>query len=441
MDPDPLSIIVLVCASLFVLFGAGMETAIANLNRSDLRTLGAQGNRRAGQLERIVSDSDATLAAFMLVKTLGYVVFGGAIIWMWRPASNLWLLLAFMLGLWFLLMIVQSVVRSLVMGHGLDVALRFAGTMTVLTRVLRPVSAILTAIGQVSSDGSHAAEESILLSEDGLRLLMHVREQENELQDAEREMMASILELEETIAREAMVPRIDMVALGVETDFDTALAVINEAGHSRIPVYEGNIDRVLGFLYAKDLLKCFQEGKTGQPIRALLRPAYFVPVTKKLNALFAEMQKQRIHVALVVDEYGGTAGLITIEDILEEIVGDIEDEYDAYEDEYVQPLGAQGYLLNARIDVDTLADLLDIELPDENVDTLGGMLFGLLGRVPQQGDAVNYEQWRFSVILLDGRRIEQVRVEPLELASADDDQVELSEQPSSQRSLPRFLSL
>ena len=225
-------------------------------------------------------------------------------------------------------------------------------------------------------------------------------------------MIASILDMEETVAREVMVPRIDIVASNVETSLSDALTVIIDAGHSRLPIYEGDIDRIIGFLYAKDLLKCMGEGQTDVAIRDLLRPAYYVPASKKLNTLFREMQKQRVHVSVVVDEYGGTAGLVTIEDILEEIVGEIEDEYDTVEDEFIQTVGPNSYLLNARLDVDSLVELLNIELPEEHADTLGGLMYSLLGRVPEQGDSVEYADLLFTVIEVDGRRIDRVRVDP-----------------------------
>ncbi len=212
-----------------------------------------------------------------------------------------------------------------------------------------------------SEEESVSGDESIFLTEDGLRLLLNVREEGEGIEETERQMIASILDMEETVVREVMVPRIDMVAINVETPLGEALDIIIAAGHSRIPIYEGDIDRIIGFLYAKDLLKCMSDGQTDVSIRELLRPAYYVPVSKKLNNLFREMQKQRVHVSIVVDEYGGTAGLVTIEDILEEIVGEIEDEYDTVEDEYIQPVGPNSYLMNARLDVDSLVELLDIE--------------------------------------------------------------------------------
>ena len=275
-----------------------------------------------------------------------------------------------------------------------------------------PVSSLLRRLGnQISDSDAEVSEESVFLTEDGLRLLINVRDEEDLIEDAERQMIANILEMEETVAREIMVPRIDMVALDVSASLRTALDVIIDAGHSRIPIYEENIDKILGFLYAKDLLQCFRENDTDRPIRELLRPAYFVPVTKTLDTLFAEMQKRRVHASVVVDEYGGTAGLITIEDILEEIVGDIQDEYDEEEEVYIVTVAPETYVINARLDLDSLSDLLATDLPDEDADTLGGLIYSLLGHVPEAGEAVDCEDWMFTVLAVDGRRIEQVRAE------------------------------
>ncbi len=220
-----------------------------------------------------------------------------------------------------------------------------------------------------------------------------------------------------------MVPRIDVVSLDVNTPLRDALDVVIEAGHSRLPVYEGNIDHIAGFLYAKDLLRCFQENRDDMPISTLLRPVHYVPETKKVNALMREMQKRRVHVAMVVDEYGGTAGLVTIEDLIEEIVGEIQDEYDEEEDIFVQALEGDSYLINARYDLYSLSKLLDIDLSDEDADTLGGLIYSRLGHVPDQGESVEFSGWRFTVLSLDGRRIDQVRAEPIGSADAGSSEV------------------
>jgi CBS domain containing-hemolysin-like protein len=294
-------------------------------------------------------------------------------------------------------------------------ALGLAPVMQVAVFLLWPLTLLVRRVGrQVGNHEQDTSVETALLSEDGLRRLISAAEEEEPIQEREKQMIASILEMDETVAREVMVPRIDMVALNVETSLPDSLAVIMEAGHSRIPVYEENIDHIVGFLYAKDVLKVYASNQTDVPIRTLLRPPYLVPVSKKVNTLLREMQRDRVHIAMVVDEYGGIAGLVTIEDILEEIVGEIQDEYDPEEETYVQMLEPNRYLLNGRLDLYTLAKLLDTELPEEDADTLGGLIYSELGHVPGPGEAVEVGGWRFTVLALEGRRIEQVRAEAID---------------------------
>jgi CBS domain containing-hemolysin-like protein len=307
---------------------------------------------------------------------------------------------------------VQVMVRSLALRKADVVAPQMAPVMRVCQWLLWPITSLLRiGIARLPGGVDEDSGETIFMTEEGLRLLINVAEEEETILDSEREMIASILEMDETVVREVMVPRIDMVAVNVETNLREALEIIIQAGHSRIPVYEGNIDRVVGFLYAKDLLKCFRDGRTDVPIHDLLRPAYFVPVSKKVNILFREMQKRRVHVAVVVDEYGGTAGLVSIEDLIEEIVGEIQDEYDAQVESYIQPMGPHAFLLNSRLDIYTLSELLGLDLEDEETDTLGGLIYSRMGRVPEQGESVEEGAWRFTVLSLDGRRIDQVRAE------------------------------
>ena len=276
------------------------------------------------------------------------------------------------------------------------------------------MTALLRAVDrQARGEEPANAVETILASDDELWRMMTV-EHEEPIEESEKRMIASILEMDETVAREVMVPRMDVVAIDVETTLQQALDIIIAAGHSRIPVYEDTIDRIVGMLYAKDLLKCFRENNGDAPIATLLRTATFVPVSKKVNDLLRAMQRDRVHIAMVVDEYGGIAGLVTIEDILEEIVGEIQDEYDQEEEAYVQALGPHRYLFNARLDVYSLAKLLDTPLPDEDADTLGGLIYSVLGHVPEVGEAVEVNGWQFTVVSLDGRRIEEVRAEAVE---------------------------
>lgn len=234
-------------------------------------------------------------------------------------------------------------------------------------------------------------------------------ELEGLLGDEEREIIEGILDLEDTIAREIMVPRIDLVVIEAETPISQALRTVIESGHSRIPVYRDSIDNVVGILYAKDLLKSVAEGSTEEKVSTIVRPPYFVPETKNASELLREMQQNKVHMAIVVDEYGGTAGIVTIEDILEEIVGEIQDEYDV-EEPMLQQVGEGDYIVDARLSLDDLEEILGFEVDIEGVDTVGGLVYSYLGRVPERGARVALEDFELQVLTVIGRRIGKVRV-------------------------------
>ena len=242
------------------------------------------------------------------------------------------------------LILTQVLPRAWAVGRQEALALRLAPGLHLLAIILSPLTVLMRRIGQGAAPAG-AAAESLFLSEDGLRFLLNAGEEETVIEDDEKEMIASIFEFGETVAREVMVPRIDIDAIAVETPLLDAVDVILKAGHSRLPVYKETVDNVVGMLYAKDLLRYLRDGRTDVPISRMLRPAYFIPESKKVDKLLQELQQRRVHMAIAVDEYGGTAGLVTIEDLLEEIVGEIQDEYDA-EQPTVEEVGADEFLFN-----------------------------------------------------------------------------------------------
>jgi CBS domain containing-hemolysin-like protein len=414
VESDVLAWIVLAAALVMIGLTAATEIALSAVNRSEVRKRSEAGDRRALMLNEQLSDAAQFWLTVMLLKSLGLVAAGVAVGFMLMTHTRAFGMLLGILVTWLVLAAAQIVVRSLVLRNPDAVAFALAPFLRAGTTLLSPVTFLLYRAGlQLSGEDEEESDESIFLSEDGLRLLMQVNEEESEIQESEKQMIASILEMDEIVAREVMVPRIDMVTLDVNTSLRDALDTIIEAGHSRIPVYEGNVDVIIGLLYAKDLLKCFRDNRMDAPIRDLLRTPYFIPASKKVTALFHEMQQQRVHVAIIVDEYGGVAGLVTIEDILEEIVGDIQDEYDINEIAYFESSGDHAYLVNSRLDIDSLADMLDIDLSEEDADTVGGLIYSHLGHVPEQGETLELEGWCFTVLSVDGRRINQVRVEQI----------------------------
>jgi CBS domain containing-hemolysin-like protein len=239
---------------------------------------------------------------------------------------------------------------------------------------------------------------------------VEVEEEEDADDVQEKELISSVLDFTDTLVREVLVPRIDMITLPATATAAAALDLILEAGRSRIPVLGEGIDNVEGVLYARDLLTLMDEGGDASvQVRNLMRAAYFVPETKRVPELLREMQASQVHLAIVVDEFGGTAGLVTIEDLLEELVGEIADEYDD-EAPMVTHLGEGSYLIDARLGVDELGELIGAELPDEEWDTVGGLMLGLAGRVPREGESFELERHVFTADRVQGRRVARVRV-------------------------------
>ena len=232
-----------------------------------------------------------------------------------------------------------------------------------------------------------------------------------------------------------------MLALDVSTSLPQAVDAVLAVGHSRVPIYQGNIDNVLGLLYAKDLLRVWkdsgQAGAVPQSVRDLMRPAYFAPETKKVDQLLADLQQKRIHLAIVVDEYGGTAGIVTLEDIVEEIVGDIRDEYDVDEESLFERIHDGEYIFDARINLDEVNELLELRLPTSESDSLGGLIYGQLGHVPSVGEKVPADAVTFEVLSVTGRRIRKVRalraaaVEPPPAPDADGHAKDTSPSPEA----------
>lgn len=412
MNLDYIAWLVFVGAMLLVSLVAAVEVALTAINRAEIRRRHAEGDNRAALVEGLLADSAQFWLTSMLVKTVGLLAAGVAVGRVFTAAANFGMVVVATLLAWLILAAGQIVGRSLAVGNAEQVALGLAPFARGLVLLLTPATFMLYRAGErLTGDDPEGPDESLFLSEDGLRRLMQVDEENSTIAESEKQMIAGILDMNTTVAREVMVPRIDMVTLPVESTLHEALDVIMAHGHSRIPVYEDHVDVVIGLLYAKDLLRCFRENLTDVAIRDLLRPAYFVPASKKVNQLLREMQVQRIHLAMAVDEYGGIAGLVTIEDIIEEIFGEIQDEYDVDEETLYQSFGEHAYILNARLDMDTLAKLLDLDLEEEDADTLGGLIYSRLGHVPVPGETVDLEEWRLRVVSLDGRRINQVRAD------------------------------
>ena len=238
------------------------------------------------------------------------------------------------------------------------------------------------------------------------------RRMEGVVDEEQQQMIESVLELSDTTADEIMTPRTDIVAVEVSSDLQTVLDIINSAGHTRVPVYEENIDNIIGLIYAKDLLTEVGKTEADFRLRDKLRKAYFVPETKPLRSLLHEFQNQKLHIAIVLDEYGGTAGIVTLEDILEELVGEITDEYEEPTPKLVRKIDRSTIEADARTYVDDLNDEFEMNLPeDEDYDTIGGFVFSHLGYVPKTGQTFDYKNLKFTITSAEARRIKRIKIQ------------------------------
>jgi CBS domain containing-hemolysin-like protein len=281
-------------------------------------------------------------------------------------------------------------------------------------KVLRPVGAalILLANAIISPLPGRTLPKGPFVTEEEIRHMADVAEEEEAIEEEERELIHSVFEFGDTVVREVMVPRPDMVTAPANASVDEVLDTIVKAGYSRIPIYEGDNDNIVGVLYAKDLLKRVHESKGGLEVSSLARAPLFVPEQKKVSDLLREMQERRVHMAIVIDEYGGTAGLVTIEDLIEEIVGEIVDEYDQ-EEPLVEPVDEDSIRVDAKMPIDEVNEMLNVELPHEEWDTVGGLVFGLTGRVPLPGERVRFDSLEFLTERVAGRRIQKVVITKL----------------------------
>ena len=286
--------------------------------------------------------------------------------------------------------------------------------LEILVWVTQPLVGVLFLFTRILTRPFGANPQAAMrVTEEEIKTLVETGQAQGVLEEREQRMITSIFTIAEKPVREVMVPRTDIIGLDVDTPPHEILERITKVGHSRIPIYEGSADNIVGILYVKDLFRRLARGEKDVQIRPYLRPAQFVPESKKIADLLREMQRDKIHIAIVVDEYGGTSGLVTIEDLVEEIVGEIRDEYDL-EPELVIPVSENEALLDARVPFDDVRETFDLDVPEEegaqSYDTLGGFVVAQLGRFPRQGESVQAGGARFVVETVEGRRIRRVRV-------------------------------
>ncbi len=410
---------------LFVLvdiFLAILRAALVNVRVPQLMD---PGSHESQQIERTINllEKPRLRATLRVLVGLSHLLVAATVLAILEK-SEILLTLAGKLGVFALVLLVLLALEFIFERLALVNPEKYALALTPIARVLDwIISPISGSLVRLQGRDANLPRRLGSVSEDELKTWVEVGQPEGGLEEDERRMIYSIFQFGDTLCREIMVPRIDVLAVEVKTPLSQAINSLIESGHSRVPVYDDSIDNVIGLLYAKDLLRLQANPGEKNSIRKFLRPAYFVPESKKVDELLAEMQAKGIHIAVVVDEYGGMAGLVTLEDIVEEIVGEIRDEYDQKEELLVQKVSDDEFLFKARVSLDDFNDALGTAVESDKTDTLGGILYGELGRVPAEGDSMRIENWEFIVEEVRGRRIGKIRacrIDPNEHKEASD---------------------
>jgi putative hemolysin len=388
------------------------ETALTRMNLIKALTLQEQGRGGSDKLARLMEHPERWLNPLLLLNLTCTLVTATLVEYVAHDLFGTWgIVIATAFEVVFIFAVAEAVPKTWAIQHGDRTALWLAPVVSALSALppLRVLARALIAIANLVIPG-RGLERGPFVSEQELLTMADVAVVEDVIEGGERALIHSIIEFGDTVVREVRVPRPDMVAVEADKTVGEVLELAITEGYSRIPVFEDGIDDIIGIVFTKDLMRAARDTDTDDPVRTVARPAHFVPETKRVAELMREMQSEKFHMAIVVDEYGGTAGLVTLEDLIEELVGEIVDEYDV-EEPLIEWLPNGDSRVNARMPVDELNDLLHARLPEsDDWDSVGGLLLNLLGHIPANGESIEVAGWLLTAERVQGRRIGRVRL-------------------------------
>jgi putative hemolysin len=404
---------------LLAAFFAASETAMLFANKARLHQLADEGNARAGAALKLALERDRLHSALLLVENFFLVL---AVVLCTVIAMHL-------LGGTLAAVAVTAVIMTIVVvlfaklaPKGLTardpdrLALLVAYPMLFVMSLVSPVSRLVAAAADFFSGpvATRGLSCTAVVTEEDIKAMINLGEEEGALKEEEKELLHKVFEFGDTLASESMRPRTEIVSIPATAAIKDVLALVAEHGYSRYPVIEQTVDTVTGILYVKDILIAMSAGdvKRDDPIQPFIRQAYFIPENKKVSELLSEMQRDKFQIAIVIDEFGGTAGLVTLEDLIEEIVGNIHDELESA-DQDVEIVDEKNVMVSGQAEIDEVNELLDAHIHTKDFNTIGGFVFGLFGRMPRVGEQLRYKDLKFEVLELDGRKIDKIKITKL----------------------------
>lgn len=403
---------------LLAAFFAAAETAIVFSNKAHLRQLAESGNGQAKTVLILVSERDRLHATLLLAENFFIVlaavltmVVAVSLIAQVPLAAAITVIVVSILVVFF----AKLAPKGVACRNPDRLALLVAAPLQLVMKALTPVSQVLVETADlVAGPGPGGASCTTVVTEEDIKAMINLGEERGSLKEEEKELLHKVFEFGDTLASEAMRPRTEIVSVPSNVTLQEVFALVSEFGYSRYPVIEDTVDTVIGILYIKDILVAMASGEVNREdgIQQFIRPAYFIPENKRVSELLSEMQRERFQLAIVIDEYGGTAGLVTLEDLIEEIVGSIHDELES-EEKDVQIVDEKNFVVSGQSALDEVNELLGTNLQSTDFNTLGGFVFGLFGRMPKVGEQLRYRHLKLEVLELEGRKISKVKITKL----------------------------
>ena len=404
-------VILIICLVLSALFSAS-ETALMSLSKIRVKQMIENREKGANRINKLLSDPSRLLSAILignnvvnigassLMTSLAIDAFGNTGV---GVATGIMTLLILVFG--------EITPKSLAAKNSEKISVRLSGFIEFVTNLLTPISFVLNIITDflVKLLGGEVDKKKPFITQEELKTIVNVSYKEGVLEGEEKDMIYNVFDFSDSQVNDVMVPRTEIVAIDVDLPYEEIIKIINKEQYSRIPVYENTIDNIIGILYVKDLLFLDVNKESPFDLRKYIRQPYFTPEYKSIKELFKEMRTNRNHMVVIIDEYGGTEGIVTIEDVVEEIVGDIEDEYDKKIKE-IEVIKEDEYLVNGNVSIDIINELIGTHIESEDFDTIAGFVIGIIDRLPEAGEEIEYENIRFIIENIDRNRIKKIRI-------------------------------
>lgn len=417
MDPGPISFLIIFVCIIFVALLSSSEVAFISLNRIRLRNLIEKGNAKAKIAQKIRDEHDRLFSAVILSGNLFTILATsvGTAIAISLLGKDIGVVIATIAMTILTVVFGELAPKTFAVTHAEKIALAMARPMEIYIKIISPLVTVFNKMSNaiIRLFGGEVLPAPQLMTEDEMKAMIKIGEEEGAIEKEEQEMLHNVFAFGDKKVTEAMVPRTEMVVIAKDAVVADALSLVSEEGYSRYPVINETVDNVTGLLYIKDIVRKMakEEVPHNTAIKNFIRDAYYIPESKMVTTLLDDMQKNKFQIAIVVDEHGGTAGLITLEDIVEEIVGGLQDEFEAIEAEKeVEILDERTFVVTGSTGIDEINELINVELESEEFHTIGGFLFGLFGHLPKVGEQLKYHNLRFLILEMEGKKVDKLKI-------------------------------